>query len=42
MAEQIPGARLTTVPGAGHLSNLEQPETFNEIVAVFASTCAKS
>jgi pimeloyl-ACP methyl ester carboxylesterase len=41
MADQIPGARLTTVPGAGHLSNLEQPETFNQIVAVFASTCAK-
>jgi pimeloyl-ACP methyl ester carboxylesterase len=42
MADQIPGARLTTVPGAGHLSNLEQPETFNEIVAVFASICAKA
>ena len=26
MAEQIPGARLAVVPGAGHLSSLEQPE----------------
>jgi len=37
MAEKIPGARLTIIPSAAHLSNLEQPEAFNQIVAAFAS-----
>ncbi len=26
----IPGASLSVIPGAGHLSNLEQPEAFNQ------------
>ena len=29
MASAIPGARLTRIPGAGHLSNLENPSAFN-------------
>jgi 3-oxoadipate enol-lactonase len=37
MAENIPGARLAIIPQAAHLTNLEQPETFNQIVASFAS-----
>ena len=37
MAENIPGARLTIIPQAAHLTNFEQPETFNQIVASFAS-----
>jgi 3-oxoadipate enol-lactonase len=41
MAEHIPGARLAIIPQAGHLSNLEQPETFNEIVRDFTSTFAR-
>lgn len=41
MAEQIPGARLAIIHGAAHLSNLEQPDTFNQIVAAFASELAK-
>jgi 3-oxoadipate enol-lactonase len=32
MAERIPGARLTLIEGAGHLSNIEQPEKFNRAV----------
>ena len=36
MAEKIPGARLAVIPGAGHLANLEQPDTFNQIVADLA------
>lgn len=28
MAEAVPGATLVTIPGAGHLSNLEQPDAF--------------
>jgi 3-oxoadipate enol-lactonase len=41
MADQIPGARLATIPGAGHLSNLEQPDRFNHIVGAFVSTCGR-
>jgi 3-oxoadipate enol-lactonase len=37
MAEKIPGARLAIIPAAAHLSNLEQPEVFNEIVGSYAS-----
>ncbi|HUG88936.1 MAG TPA: alpha/beta fold hydrolase [Actinomycetota bacterium] len=32
MAEQIPGAELVVLEGAGHLSNLEDPEGFLEAV----------
>ena len=35
MARRIPGARLAVIAGAGHVSNLEQPEAFNEKVLGF-------
>ena len=35
MATEIPGARLAVIPAAGHLSNLEQPEVFNDLVRNF-------
>ncbi|MGE5202864.1 MAG: alpha/beta fold hydrolase, partial [Acidobacteriota bacterium] len=35
MARRIPGAALTIVEGAGHLSNIEQPARFNEAVLRF-------
>jgi pimeloyl-ACP methyl ester carboxylesterase len=35
MAAQIPGASLVAIEGAGHLSNLEAPERFNEALAAF-------
>jgi pimeloyl-ACP methyl ester carboxylesterase len=35
MARRIPGARLAVIHGAGHLSNLEQPEAFNAAVLPF-------
>jgi 3-oxoadipate enol-lactonase len=35
MARSIPGAHLTIIEGAGHLSNIEQPETFNRAVLDF-------
>jgi 3-oxoadipate enol-lactonase len=35
MARRIPGARLAVIAGAGHVSNLEQPEAFNETVLGF-------
>jgi 3-oxoadipate enol-lactonase len=31
----IPGAKLETIPGAGHISNLERPAEFNRIVEEF-------
>ena len=38
MARRIPGARLAVIAGAGHVSNLEQPEAFNEAVLGFLRT----
>jgi 3-oxoadipate enol-lactonase len=35
LAERIPGAELVTLEGCGHLSNLEQPERFNEVLLDF-------
>lgn len=35
LAKAIPGAKLAIIPGAGHLSNLEQPERFNRLLAGF-------
>jgi 3-oxoadipate enol-lactonase len=37
MAKRIPGARLAVISGAGHLSNLEQPGQFNQVVLRFLS-----
>lgn len=41
MADQIPNTRLAVIPQAAHLTNLEQPETFNQIIANFASELSK-
>jgi pimeloyl-ACP methyl ester carboxylesterase len=38
LAAAIPGARLEVIEGAGHLSNLEQPEPFTEAVRAFLQT----
>jgi 3-oxoadipate enol-lactonase len=35
LAELVPGARLVEIGPAGHLSNLEQPETFNQALIGF-------
>jgi len=35
LADGIPGARLAIIEGAGHLSNLEQPQRFNEALLEF-------
>jgi pimeloyl-ACP methyl ester carboxylesterase len=35
----IPGASLVRIPGAGHLSSLENPTAFNEATAGFLRTC---
>ena len=35
MAEHIPDAHLVSIPHAAHLSNMEQPEAFNQALIVF-------
>ena len=35
IANEIPNAKLEIIPGAGHLSNIEQPDIFNNIVIKF-------
>ena len=35
MADAIPDARLEVLPGAGHLSNIEAPEAFNQALESF-------
>jgi pimeloyl-ACP methyl ester carboxylesterase len=35
MAKKIPGARLTVITGAGHSSNLDQPDAFNHVLREF-------
>ena len=35
MAKKISGARLETIAGAGHSSNLDQPEAFNRVLLDF-------
>ena len=35
MAEHIPGAKFIIIPEAGHVSNLEQPELFNQSIQKF-------
>ena len=35
MAKKIPGARLEVIAGAGHASNLDQPEAFNRALRGF-------
>lgn len=35
MHERIAGSTLVTIPGAGHLANIEQPDAFNEAVMSF-------
>ena len=40
MAKAIPGARFEVVPGAGHVSNLENPEVFNRALSDFLAALA--
>jgi len=42
MAARIPGARLETIQGVGHLSNLEAPETFNRLLLEHLAACGLS
>ena len=35
IAKKIPGARLEAITGAGHSSNLDQPDQFNRVLLDF-------
>lgn len=37
IAEGIPGARLRSIPGAGHVANADAPDIFNEMLRRFLS-----
>jgi pimeloyl-ACP methyl ester carboxylesterase len=37
IAERSPQARLAVLPGVGHMSNMEAPQQFNELVLNFLS-----
>jgi pimeloyl-ACP methyl ester carboxylesterase len=39
IAERVPGATLQTIEGAGHLSNLEAPERFTELLVEHVRRC---
>ncbi len=39
MADQIPGAELAVIDGAGHLSNLEAEGAFDELLAHHLERC---
>jgi len=38
MAKKIPGARLEVIAGAGHASNLDQPDAFNRVLRDFLAS----
>jgi pimeloyl-ACP methyl ester carboxylesterase len=35
MIEKIPGAKLVSIKGAGHIMNMDKPEDFNKIISQF-------
>ena len=39
MASRIAGARLETLEGPGHLTNLEAPEAFNRLLLEHLAAC---
>ena len=42
MRDAIPGAKLEIISGAGHVSNMEKPNQFNEMVKDFCLTVSNS
>jgi pimeloyl-ACP methyl ester carboxylesterase len=40
MAAAAPGAALTKIPGAGHISNLEAPDAFNAALSAWLDRAA--
>ncbi|GAA4508863.1 alpha/beta fold hydrolase [Actinoallomurus oryzae] len=42
MAEALPNAELITIPGAGHLTAVEQPQLFNDAVTEFGAALTRT
>jgi pimeloyl-ACP methyl ester carboxylesterase len=42
MAEALPNAELIMIPGAGHLTAVEQPQLFNDAVSEFGAALART
>lgn len=42
MTEALPNAELTVIPRAGHLTPVEQPELFDQVVAEFTAAVARA
>ena len=42
LAELIPGARMHLIRGAGHLTPVEQPQAFADVLAAFLRTIAET
>lgn len=38
MSRHVPGATFVVIPGAGHLSNVDNPEAFNDAIRTFLET----
>jgi 3-oxoadipate enol-lactonase len=38
MADIIPDSVMVVIPDAGHMSNIESPEAFNQALVAFAET----
>jgi pimeloyl-ACP methyl ester carboxylesterase len=41
IASAVPGAELRVIEGAGHLSNLDQPQVFTDHLVQFLSTAGR-
>src|SRR4030095_12265863 len=41
MAKEIPGAKLISIKGAGHIMNMDQPAEFNKIISKFIDQIKK-
>jgi pimeloyl-ACP methyl ester carboxylesterase len=42
MAAKIPGARFAVISGAGHLANLERPQTFIAVLSEFLASVPRA
>jgi pimeloyl-ACP methyl ester carboxylesterase len=41
LARSLPQARLAVIPGAGHLSNLDNPAAYNKVLSEYVSCRAE-
>ena len=41
-SDALPGAELIVIPGAGHLTAVEQPQLFNDAVTEFGAALTRT